>query len=53
MCFFTVRCNSRIVSCSWSTDGSMIVCGSGDSHVFVYHFDTGRSDSILVILSSC
>ena len=45
---FSPSCKSRIVSCGWSPDGSMIACGSSNSRFYVYHIDSGRTDSIAV-----
>lgn len=36
------------MSCGWSEDGSMIACGSGEDRLYIYHLDTGRTDSMLV-----
>jgi U3 small nucleolar RNA-associated protein 4 len=46
--FITTRCQDRLVSCSWSQEGSMIACGNGSNHVYIYHFDSGKTDSFLV-----
>ena len=46
------RCKGRIVSCGWSADGSKIACGSGSSHFYIYHFNTSRTDSIVVGLGT-
>lgn len=42
------RCKTRIVSCGWSKDGTMIACGNSSNHLYVYHIDTGKTDTLMV-----
>ena len=44
----TFRCKERLICCCWSKDGSTLVCGSCESHLYVFYMDTGRTESLHV-----
>lgn len=44
----STRCKTRIVSCGWSQDGTMIACGNSNNHLYIYHLDSGKTDTLMV-----